>query len=316
MINPICQILGIQYPIIQAPMNWLTDARFVAAVAEAGGLGVLGPNAGDKDPALDSAGQLRREIRRIHQLTQKPTGLNIYSPAAEDKANLDYALRNIGLAFEEGMRIFALVGEPNEALFSAIKAQQGRIIFRALTPTVANAQQAEQMGADILVATGIDEGGWIPRNQIGTFSIVPTIVDSVRIPVLAAGGINDIRGVRAAFALGASGVYVGTGFLTTIESPTAENVKQLIIQSRAEALQFVTPIQRSIPTPFAKQLAQRYQQGEDEASLTAETELRWAMREGKLDKGIISVNTAIDLIKQKQSVADVIHQLMADFKQE
>ena len=123
---------------------------------------------------------------------------------------MDYARKQIDIATRHGVNIFAVVGDPNPQLFAAIKQAGGIIVFRQLTPTVAGAKQAAQWGADVLVATGIDEGGWIPDNGIGTFSIVPMLADAVSIPVMAAGGINDIRTVRAAFSLGAQGVYIGT----------------------------------------------------------------------------------------------------------
>ena len=133
-----------------------------------------------------------------------------------------YSEKIIDIAFEEGVNIFVTVGQVNKKLVKQMKKHNGIWVHRELTPTPEAARLAESAGADIIIATGYDEGGWIPQNKIGTFSIVPTIVDSVQIPVMATGGINDIRGVRAAFALGAEGVYVGTRFILSHECRPSE----------------------------------------------------------------------------------------------
>ncbi|HWJ78385.1 MAG TPA: nitronate monooxygenase [Niallia sp.] len=131
-----------------------------------------------------------------------------------------------------------------------IKDNNAMLIHRELTPTPDAARMAEKAGADIIIATGYDEGGWIPQNQIGTFSIVPTIFDSVEILVIPTCGINDIRGVRASFALGAEGVYVGTRFIVSEECPASDKTKEEIISTKAKDLVFVSSTQRSTPHKF------------------------------------------------------------------
>lgn len=311
--NRVCQILNIRYPVIQAPMNWITNAEMIAAVSQAGGLGILGPNAGKAATGLSSLPQLEYELGKTRQLTDKPLGINILPFAPDNAAAMDYARKQIDIAIRHDVNIFAVVGEPNPQLFAAIKQAGGIIVFRQLTPTVAGAKQAEQWGADVLVATGIDEGGWIPDNGIGTFSIVPMLADTVSIPVVAAGGINDIRAVRAAFALGAQGVYIGTRFIATDECPANAATKQAILAGKGADLIHVARIVRSLPTPFAKRLAQDYQHGVDDAALLPQTDLCKAMLEGQHDAGIISVNTAIDNIHHIISCQQLIAELMADF---
>lgn len=313
-------ILGIKYPIIQAPMNWLTNAEFVTAVSEAGGLGVLGFNAGllAKDETVSIEEKLRSEIREIRKLTAKPFGMNLYSPQEGIEKDNVYISSTLDVAFEEEVKIFVVVGEVNRAFFKEIKNRGGIIIFRELTPSVVSAKIAEDSGVDIIVATGYDEGGHIPQRQIGTFSIVPAIVDAVDIPVLAAGGINDIRGVRAAFALGAKGVFVGTRFIVSEENPASEEAKQDIINSKSEDLLLVSGLQRSTPTKSAVELAQMYKSGRSTGEVEQEINKRGGLRIGMLDgevsKGIISVNTAIDTIKEKKTVKGIIDELMADFQ--
>jgi enoyl-[acyl-carrier protein] reductase II len=187
--------------------------------------------------------------------------------------------------------------------------------FLAFTPEAA--KMAEDAGADIIIVTGYDEGGWIPQNQIGTFSIVPTIVDAVDIPVMATGGINDIRGVRAAFALGAEGVYVGTRFIVSEEYPSSDITKQDIIRSKAKDLIFVSSKQRSTPHKAAREFENMYRNGvpsdEVDEKINQNGGLRPGMLEGKLDEGIVSVNTAIDVISEVKSCEDIVKELMADF---
>lgn len=321
--NRINDVLSIEYPIVQAAMNWLTDANMVAAVSNAGGMGVLGPNAGAKfegNDRISTEMRYRNEFRKIKELTDKPFGVNVFLPE-DGMADMEsYSEKVIDIAFEEGVNIFVTVGQVNKKLAKQMKKHNGIWVHRELTPTPEAAKLAESEGADIIIATGYDEGGWIPQNKIGTFSIVPTIVDAVHIPVMATGGINDIRGVRAAFALGAEGVYVGTRFILSEECPASDICKQDIIDTKAKDLVFVSGTQRSTPHRFAKELARLYENGMSTAELDEKINqidgLRPGMLEGKLEEGIVSVNTAIDLIKEVKSCEDIVNELMADFIRE
>lgn len=316
--NRVEQTLGIKYPIIQAAMNWITNAEFVAAVSNAGGMGVIGPNAGSvEDVHLTSTEKLRKEIRKVKALTDKPFALNTYFPPDGDVEAENQSLKYLDIAFEEGVKFFVSVGNINERLIKIIKDHDGTLIVRELTPTIEGAKRAEDLGADIFIATGYDEGGWIPQNKIGTFSIIPTIVDAIKIPVIATGGINDIRGVRAALALGADGVYVGTRFITSVECPAADQTKEDIINSRGSDLILVSDTQRSTPNHYAKKLAELRQNGstseEIDEIINQASGLLPGMRKGDGNKGIVSVNTAIDSIKEVKTVQEIVNELMADF---
>lgn len=318
--NKLCNVLKIKYPIVQAALSWITDANMVAAVSNAGGMGVLGPNAGAKFDGTRKIGteeRLRNELRKIKSLTDKPFALNIILPWNENEDIDAYSKITLDVAFEEGVKNFLTVGKVNRKFFNYIKEHNGIIIHRELTPTPEGAKKAEQEGADVIIATGYDEGGWIPQNKIGTFSIVPLIVDAVNIPVMAAGGINDIRGVRAAFALGADGVYIGTRFITSIECPAANATKEDIINSKAEDLIFVSDTQRSIPHKLAVEFKKMYESGVSSDEINTKINdiggLRPSMLEGQLDNGVISVNTAIDIITEIRSCEEIVKELMADF---
>ncbi|ACV75844.1 2-nitropropane dioxygenase NPD [Zymomonas mobilis subsp. mobilis NCIMB 11163] len=308
-------ILKIQYPLIQAPMSWITNADFVAAVSEAGGLGVLGPHAGYHTPPKDPQeilDRVRLEIRKVKSLTDKPFGLNLL--LLKDDPLDDFTKAWLNIAFEEGVTHFVSVGNADNRVFNLIKEHDGIIIHRPLTASITNMREAESLGADVLVATGYDEGGMIPTRAIGTFTIVPTMVDAVDIPVMATGGINDRRGVKAAFALGAEGVYIGTRFIVTKENPASEITKKKIVESGCDDIEFVSPKQRSIRTQAADILGSLYLNKENTLDLDTEISrlggVRPAMLEGKLDEGIISVNTGIDVIRSMPTVKELVIELL------
>lgn len=318
MTNRITDNLGIRYPLVQAPMNWINTAEMVAAVSNAGALGVLGPNAGPKTEngrRLSTHERVARVLANINALTDRPYGINIIS--APDDATRAYALKNIAAAVEAGVKVYAVVGTFVPEIYAAIKRAGGIIMHRELNPTPEAARRAQNEGADIIVATGRDEGGLLPRVQAGTFTIVPQIVDAVSVPVLAAGGINDIRGVRAALALGAEGVYVGSRFAVADECATAQQAKNAILKASGSDLIYVSDVERSLPTAYARELNRRYLGGENSEVLEEEVHrnggLRPAMLEGRIDDGIVSVNTGVGLIRHKGSCAEIVAELMADF---
>lgn len=307
--NNICNMLGIEFPIIQAAMNWITDAKMVAAVSNAGGMGVLGPNAGQRE-AIDNpnevAEKMRDEIRKIKKLTDNMFGVNLILPneGSEDKDLFSQSILKV--LFEERVKCIVTVGQVNSKIFEEIKKHGCILIHRELNPTPTAAKKAEEAGADIFIATGYDEGGVIPNRPIGTFSIIPTIVDAVNIPVLATGGINDIRGVRAAFALGAQGVYVGTRFIVSKECPASTITKQEIIQSTGADMLSLLPY-RSIANKAARKFWKSDQKINEKGGI------RIGMLEGKMEEGIVTVNTAIDLIKEVKSCDEIVKELMADY---
>jgi enoyl-[acyl-carrier protein] reductase II len=245
--NRICQILGIEKPVIQGPLSWLTDARLVAAVSNAGGLGVLGPNAGlTADTAVSTpeatAEKMREEIRKTKRLTEKPFGVNLIPTAVNDV----WTGPILKVVKEEGVRavVYTGYGEGSiiPALFNELKEAGIAIIYRDINPTPENTLLAEEMGADIIVATGFDEGGTLPATALGTFSIVPLIADAVKhVPVMAAGGITDNRTARAAHALGAEGVFAGSVFISTEESRVPQGSKRKLLPPTAWTCCFSAP---------------------------------------------------------------------------
>ncbi|MBJ3816631.1 nitronate monooxygenase [Shimwellia pseudoproteus] len=318
----VSEILGIEKPVIQGPLSWLTDARLVAAVSNAGGMGILGPNAGlTAETAAttpeETAEKLRAEIRKTKALTEKPFGVNLI-PTPENDVWTPPILKVIK---EEGVHAVVYTGYGEgaiiPALFDELKQAGIKIIYRDINPTPANTRLAESAGADVIVATGFDEGGTLPAVALGTFSIVPMIADAVKnVPVLAAGGITDSRTARAAHALGAGGVFAGSVFISTTESRVPQSVKDKIIAADGLDMQLFRTLPdyyRALPGKFADRLVSMDKAGasKDEIgqAMGGLRGLRIGMLEGNSDEGYISLGTGIGSIHNVKSVAEVVNEL-------
>jgi enoyl-[acyl-carrier protein] reductase II len=328
MTKTVTEILKTKYPLVQGPLAWLTNADFVAAVCEAGALGTLGPNAGQtevtRDP-IETAERMRREIRAVREKTDRPFAVNLIMPLDEKGRQTDnpYFVPMLDLIIDEHVPVAAVINEPDEQTFKELKAAGVTIMYREIHPNPESTVKAVNYGADLVVATGMDQGGEVPDTDKGTFSILPSIVDAVdgRVPVLAAGGIVDIRSVRAAQALGAQGVYVGTRFVVSQENPAAQAVKERIVNEHASDLirfKSIPTDWRSLPTPMVNKVKQLEDNGtsvEDVFKIVGGLKsLRSGMRLGMIDDGMITVNTAIDSIHSILSVQDIVDNLMADFR--
>ena len=322
--NRVCQILKIEKPVIQGPMFWLTDAKLVAAVSEAGGLGVLGPHAGQnslpKDDA-ERAERMRNEIRKVKELTSKPFGINIFHSGQNPDIQLQLMLK---VVYEEKVPVAVVVHlgpDAAEDIITELKAHGVTVVFRHISISPDLARKAEKAGADIIVATGMDEGGTLPSHNIGTFSIVPLIVDSVKIPVMAAGGITDKRTFNAAFALGAEGVFCGTLFLAAKEARTAQNVKEMILKSNATDIDFfrTSPYYyRSIPTPLSQRLVKMDNELKTREEISNEMHpmrnMKFGMLDGQVDVGYISVGLGVSMIHSIRPSKEIIDDITQDFK--
>lgn len=214
MKNRICEILGIKYPIFQGGMAWVSTYHLAAAVSEAGGIGIIA--AGNAD-----AEYVRNQIRSVKELTDKPFGVNVMlrSPFVEDVMKV--------ILEEKVALITTGAGNPGKYVKSLKEA--GIKIF-PVVPSVALAKRLEQEGVDGLIAEGTESGGHV--GELTTMCLVPQVVDAVNIPVLAAGGIADGRGMHAAFALGAEGIQMGTRFVCSKECWVHQNYKEAIVAAK------------------------------------------------------------------------------------
>jgi NAD(P)H-dependent flavin oxidoreductase YrpB (nitropropane dioxygenase family) len=225
----ICDLLGIKYPIIQASMGWIADAKLVAAVSNAGGLGTLGPNGGQKtitrDPG-ETAERMRKQIKLIRELTDKPFAVNFAIGMGKDRVYSDHCVR---VGIEEKVPV-AIVSEGNARVYTGQLHEAGIKVVHVVH-TAAHAKSAAAGGVEAIITSGTEGGGHSGFEQLTTLAITPQVVDAVDKPVIAGGGITDGRGITAAMALGAEGVYMGTRFIATKECPVHENYKKAILEA-------------------------------------------------------------------------------------
>lgn len=227
--NRLCELLNIRYPIIQAPMNWVSGAGLVAAVSNAGGLGTLGPNAGAKTIIPDVAiigERLRSQIKMVRDLTKNPFAVNIAIGMGGDR---QYSQRCVEVAVNEGVPVAVVsVGSPD--VYTKMLKEAGIKVLHAIS-TVNHARKAEKVGVDGVICEGFEAGGHKGFTEITTFVLVRMVAEAVKIPIVAGGGICNAHGVLAALALGADGVYVGTRFMVTVESDSHPRVKEAVMNA-------------------------------------------------------------------------------------
>ncbi len=212
--NPLFEKLGMKYPIIQGGMAWAGTGHLAGAVSEAGGLGIIGTGYWKAD-------KVREEIRRVRQVTDKPFGVNVMLLSRHIREVFDVII-------EEGVQVVATgAGDPSPFIE---ELHSHGILVIPVVPSVGLAKMMEKKGVDAVVAEGMESGGHI--GMLTTMTLVPQVVDALNIPVIAAGGIADGRGVAAAFMLGASGVQMGTRFLASAESEVHENFKNAVVKAK------------------------------------------------------------------------------------
>ena len=300
MKSAITELLGIEYPIFQGGMAWIAESTLAAAVSNAGGLGII---AGGSAP-ID---YLRDQIRRCKSLTDKPFGVNIMlmSPNAEELAQL---------VIDEKVPVVT-TGAGNPGKFMAAWKEAGVKVVPVI-PSVALAVRMERAGADAVIAEGTESGGHIGENT--TMCLVPQVVDAVSIPVIAAGGIADGRGVAASFMLGAQGVQVGTRFLAADECQIHPTYKELVVKAKdtdsVVTGRYTGHPCRNVRTKFAKKLAS----GEKDGSLTPDEfeqltlgSLRKAVQDGNLEEGSFLCGAIAGMIKEVKPAKDIIEEMFA-----
>jgi enoyl-[acyl-carrier protein] reductase II len=297
--NNINQLLGTKYPVIQGGMANIATAKLAAAVSNAGGLGLIG--AGGNDAAW-----VKAEIQKIRQLTNKPFGVNIMlmSPHAKDIAQL---------LIDEGVKVVT-TGAGNPVPYMEAWKKAGMIVIPVI-PTAKLAMRVEQAGADAVIAEGMEAGGHI--GKLTTMAMVPQIVDAVKIPVIAAGGIGDKRGVLAAFALGAKGVQIGTVLLATKECPIHENFKQLVVDA-TDTSTIITGSEKAPVRVIKNQMAVKYIDLEKSGASFEELEhltlgsLRKAVMEGDVENGSFMAGQIAGLVKEVKTVKEVLDNMFID----
>lgn len=302
--SDICDRIGIEYPIFQGGMAWVSEHKLAAAVSNAGGLGLIS--------AMNADGEyLRREIRACRELTDKPFGVNVMlmSPHAAEVARV---------ILEEKVPVVTTgAGLPGVYMKEWVPAG---VKVVSVVPSTAIAKRVVREGAVAVIAEGMESGGHI--GELTTMTLVPQVVDAVDVPVLAAGGIADGRGVAAAFMLGAQGVQVGTRFLVAEECQVHQNYKNRIIAARdidtvVTGKRLGHPV-RCLKNIFAQQMGRMEY---DSTKTNEEIErfgtgaLRRAAVEGDMENSTIMAGQIAALVKREQSAGEIIREMFAEAEQ-
>ncbi len=294
----ITELLGIEYPIIQGGMAWVAEHTLAAAVSEAGGLGLIGAGGAPAE-------FVEEQIRRVREATDKPFGVNIMLMNPQADAIAQAAAR-------EGVKVVT-TGAGNPGRYMAMWKAAGIKVIPVVA-CVAMAKMMERAGADAVVAEGMESGGHI--GSLTTMALVPQVVDVVSIPVVAAGGIADGRGLAAAFMLGAEAVQIGTRFVTARESIAHENYKNKIIGAK-DIDSEVTGMSHGHPVrQIRNRMTREYLRLEKEGAPFEELEqltlgaLRRAVEDGDVVNGTLMAGQIAGLVKEQRSCREIILEIM------
>lgn len=303
MKTEITELLGIEYPIIQAGMVWVSGWKLASAVSNCGGLGLIG--SGSMKPDL-----LREHIIKCKNATSKPFGVNI--PLLRGDAD-----ELVKVTIEEGVKIvFTSAGHPKK--YSQLLKENGIKLIHVV-PNIKFALKAQEAGCDAVVGEGVEAGGHNGADQITTMALIPQLVDALEIPVIAAGGIADGRGILAALSLGASGVQIGTRFAATVESSAHENYKRKIIEAKDNdtVLAFAKiGLMRMIKNDFAERAIKAEREGWDEEKLKellATKRERLGIFEGDEIEGAMEAGQGVGLIKDIPTVEVLFKRLIEEY---
>ena len=299
----ITELLGIEYPIIQGGMAWVADYHLAAAVSEAGGLGLIGAGGAPADHVIE-------QIKKCKELTDKPFGVNIMllNPNADAIAKA---------VVDMGVKVVTTGAGSPEKYMSMWKEAGVKVI--PVVASVALAKRMERCGAAALVAEGTESGGHI--GELTTMVLVPQVADAVKIPVIAAGGIGDGRGMAAAFMLGASGVQMGTRFLLATETNIHQNYKDRVAKASDIDTQ-VTGRTTGHPVRILRNaMSRQYLKLEKEGASFEELEyltlggLRKAVVDGDVKNGSVMAGQIAGLVNKQQSCAEMIQEIVEEAKQ-
>lgn len=300
--TPLTELLGIEHPICLGPMGMVSVPPMVAAVSNAGGIGIMGT-------AVLQSEELRAAIRKTRTLTDKPFGVSIMTgfPTAETHAQV---------AIEEKVPLVTTsAGSPKRL---APKFREAGIPNFHVVPTVALAMKAKEAGCTGVVAEGSEGASFKSRDEISTIVLVPQVVDATGLPVIAAGGLGDGRGLAAALCLGAVGIQMGTRFIATAESPIHDNYKQKLLELRETDTRMVGrktgPLRVAI-NPCSDDMAEFEQTTDDPGELRSKIgyhRFPQAALQGDVDNGLVVAGQVVGMVKDLPSVKDLLPQMVDD----
>jgi len=294
----ICDLLDIRYPIIQGGMTYIASPELVAAVSEAGGLGVLGTGNAPPD-------WIREQIRLVRLLTNRSFGINVLlmSPFVEEV---------IDVIIEEKASIITTGGGDPSPYVPRLKSAGLKVV--PVVSSAATSKRLEEMGVDALVAEGMESGGHV--GDMATMSLVPQVVDSVRIPVAAAGGIADGRGLVAALALGAQAIQMGTRFICAEECIAHPTFKQRVLEANGHAPVLIgqsrgRPI-RCLENELTRQILVRERSNQSVEEYFGGGRLYAGVVEGKVEDGFLMAGQSVGLIEEVKTAKEIIQDVMTE----
>jgi enoyl-[acyl-carrier protein] reductase II len=302
--NQIIQLFNIKYPIVQGGMVWVSGWKLASAVSNAGGLGLIG--AGSMYPDV-----LREHIQKCKKATDKPFGVNVPMLYPQVDELMD-------IIVEEDVKIvFTSAGNPK--IWTSFLKEKGITVVHVVS-SVKFALKAEAAGVDAIVCEGFEAGGHNGREETTTFTLIPMVKESITIPVIAAGGIGNGRGMLAAMVLGADGVQIGSRFAATEESSAHVNFKQKIIDVKDGdthlTLKELAPV-RLIKNKFYQEIQELYKENptkEELNGLLGRARAKKGIFEGDLDNGELEIGQIAGIIKKISSAKDILEEIVADFE--
>ena len=296
--NRVTEMLGIEIPIVQAPMGWIARSQLASAVSNAGALGIIETSSGELDAVRD-------EIRKMRDLTDKPFGVNIAQLFVRDPSIADFVI-------EQGVR-FVTTSAGNPTQYTSLLKEAGLTVFHVV-PSLRAAQKALDAGVDGLVVEGGEGGGFKNPRDVATMVLLPLVCSHFDVPVIAAGGIVDGRSMAAAFALGAEGVQLGTRMVSAAESPVHENFKQAICDAQETDTVFVNrfhrPGLRALRTKFSESLER-----EEQVDLSVLGKVLELYFGGDMEASIALSGQVAGRIKAVEPVAEILHGMVREFRE-
>jgi enoyl-[acyl-carrier protein] reductase II len=295
--NRVTRMLGVEVPIVQAPMGWIARAQLASAVSNAGALGIIETSSGELDA-------VREEIRKMRGLTDRPFGVNIAQLFVRDPSIVEFVV-------EQGVKfVTTSAGDPTRYT-SALK-DAGLTVFHVV-PTLRAALKAVDAGVDGLVVEGGEGGGFKNQREVSTMVLLPLVREKVDVPIIAAGGICDGKTMAAAFALGAEGVQMGTRMVSSLESPIHANWKNAIVAAPETGTVMLKPAKGPALRALRTQRSERLEREPDTAMFELGDGVRRVYFEGDLEAGVALSGQVAGRIESIEPVADIIARMVREF---
>lgn len=295
--NHVTRLLGVEIPIVQAPMGWIARAQLAAAVSRAGAMGIVETSSGELDV-------IRGEIRRVRELTDRPFGVNIAQAFVRDPAIVDFVI-------EQGVRfVTTSAGDPNR--YTRRLKDAGLTVFHVV-PTLRAALKAVDAGVDGLVVEGGEGGGFKNPRPVSTMVLLPLVRSRVDVPIIAAGGICDGASMAAAFALGAEGVQMGTRMVCSAESPVHDGWKRAIVAAEETGTVFLRPERGPALRALRTERTTRLERGEGDPMAELAAGVRSVYFQGDLEGGVALSGQVAGRIDAVEPIAEIVARTVREF---